>query len=68
MRPISGDGPRHYNSDRSEGLWGRGASPLEWRCATEPTVRTQCRTLGVAAECTKGRCKLHVVQGRLGAT
>ena len=38
MRPISDDGPGHYNPDPSEGLWGGGVNSSR-RCIIESASR-----------------------------
>jgi len=40
MRPISDDGPGHYNPDPSEGLWGGGVNSSR-RCVIESASDTE---------------------------
>jgi len=66
MRPISDDGPGHYNPDPSEGLWGGGVT-------TSKAVRdrvygpTLCGTTVVTPMGTRSGCKLIGEQRMPGA-
>src|SRR6267142_6038952 len=57
MRPISDDGPGHYNPDPSEGLWGGGVNSSR-RCIIESASRHRAgataRERSATTRCTKG--------------
>ena len=64
---LSVEGLGHYNPDRSEGPWGRGAKLLAWRCRHGGPTLTQCRECGTSTPGTKGGGKPGRALGMPGA-
>jgi len=67
MRPISDDGPGHYNPDPSEGPWGGGLPSLHGGALSSPRLPTQGGNIAATTRCTKGGCKPAVMQRMSGA-
>ena len=57
MGPVSDDGPRQNNSDRSEGPWGRAGGSARTEVPNRASSLTQGREYTVKAVGTKGKGK-----------